>query len=404
MGEPQMDQYLDYAGLVKYHEELGKQLAETGHTHSNMAVLDSIKAIDKTLSASSENPVQNNAVTAALDGKADASHGIHVTYAPDAPKAAGEASAGTADSVARSDHVHPPQTQTENASKVPWSGVTGKPDVFPPAAHTHDKADVGLEHADNTADADKIVSKAGSLTEARLIDGVSFDGTANIAHYAVCSSAAAQPAKTAFADGFSLTAGSRVTVKFTVANTASNPTLDVNHTGAKAVCYRGEAVSADALAAGRIYEFIYDGVNYELVGDLDTNTDYRVKNELKPTTKAYVTATADPATNTGTQVFDTGVYLGQAAGELVAARFSGNLTGNVTGNVSGSSGSCTGNAATADNAARLKTARTIGIAGAVTGTAASFDGTGNVTITASVLDAARLILNENDILILDGNF
>jgi hypothetical protein len=35
-----------------------------------------------------------------------------------------------------------------------------------------------------------------------------------------------------------------------------------------------ELVSAATLATNRVYEFIYDGTNYELVGDVDTNTTY----------------------------------------------------------------------------------------------------------------------------------
>ena len=102
----------------------------------------------------------------------------------------------------------------------------------------------------------------------------------------------------------------------------------------------------------------------------------------------------------------------------------GNVTGNVTGNTSGSAGSCTGNAATATSAATLTTARTIGgvsfngsanidlpgvnsagsqdtsgnaatatalatgrtvgMTGDVVWTSASFDGTGNVTGTATI--------------------
>ena len=56
------------------------------------------------------------------------------------------------------------------------------------------------------------------------------------------------------------------------------------------------------------------------------------------------------------------------------------LKANITGNVSGSSGSCTGNAATAT---KLATARTLNIQdadGTNTGTGASFDGSGNATI------------------------
>jgi hypothetical protein len=67
---------------------------------------------------------------------------------------------------------------------------------------------------------------------------------------------------------------------------------------------------------------------------------------------------------------------------FVAGTFEGALTGNVTGNVTGSSGSTTGNAATAT---ALATSRTIGLSGDVSGSG-SFDGTGNLTITATIAD------------------
>ena len=65
----------------------------------------------------------------------------------------------------------------------------------------------------------------------------------------------------------------------------------------------------------------------------------------------------------------------------ITGNVTGNITGNVTGNVSGSAGSCTGNAATAT---ALATGRTIGITGDVSYTSGSFDGTGNVTGTATL--------------------
>jgi len=71
---------------------------------------------------------------------------------------------------------------------------------------------------------------------------------------------------------------------------------------------------------------------------------------------------------------------GYAVGTLVS-NLEGNVTGNVTGNVSGTSGSTTGNAATAT---ALETGRTIGMTGDVVWTSASFDGSGNVTGTATI--------------------
>ena len=61
---------------------------------------------------------------------------------------------------------------------------------------------------------------------------------------------------------------------------------------------------------------------------LPGDNDYRVKNELKTTTKAYITGTTSATTATGTQVFDTGVYLTTTAGEIAATKFTGELNGN----------------------------------------------------------------------------
>lgn len=60
----------------------------------------------------------------------------------------------------------------------------------------------------------------------------------------------------------------------------------------------------------------------------DTNTDTKVTNTLATTTKAYVTGTTSATTSTGTQVFDTGVYLDTTAGQLTATTFKGALDGN----------------------------------------------------------------------------
>ena len=72
-------------------------------------------------------------------------------------------------------------------------------------------------------------------------------------------------------------------------------------------------------------------------------------------------------------------------GTLVANTFEGNLTGNVTGNITGSAGSVTGNSATAT---ALANSRTIGMTGDVVWTSAAFDGTANVSGTATIQAAS----------------
>ena len=142
-----------------------------------------------------------------------------------------------------------------------------------------DDLDTALdEHKNDTgAHAKGISGNAASATQlknARTIDGIAFDGTAAVGHFGSCSTAAGTAAKAVNCAGFTLVVGAEITVKFTVTNTAANPTLNVSDTGAKAIQYRGSAISAGYLAANRTYRFVYDGTNYQLIGDLDTNTTY----------------------------------------------------------------------------------------------------------------------------------
>lgn len=134
-----------------------------------------------------------------------------------APLAPGAASAGTAEVAAREDHVHPLPTK---------------------------------------------------LLTARTLDGVSFDGSGDLSRYALCSTAGATVAKTVTVSNFLLKVGAVVVVKFAETNTAASPTLNVSGTGAKGIFFGGAAIGAGAVIAGRTYTLVYDGVGWDLVGDL----------------------------------------------------------------------------------------------------------------------------------------
>lgn len=115
----------------------------------------------------------------------------------------------------------------------------------------------------NSASATKLQTKQN-------IDGVQFDGTANIHHFATCSTAAGTTEKVVPMSGFVLATGARIVVKFTVTNTVSAPTMNVNGTGAKPIKYHGGSFTASYLGANKVHEFVYDGANWCFVGDLDT--------------------------------------------------------------------------------------------------------------------------------------
>ena len=98
---------------------------------------------------------------------------------------------------------------------------------------------------------------------------------------------------------------------------------------------------------------------------IDINRLREFKNKLVGTDSAYVQTSAVDQTIAGTKTFSKPIV----------------------GSVTGSSGSCTGNSATAT---KLSTARTIALSGAVTGTATAFDGSGNITIPVTALSPSAI--------------
>lgn len=128
--------------------------------------------------------------------------------------------------------------------------------------------------------------RASALSELAGVDGVQFDGQSDVIHYGVSTTAAATAAKIANITGLILSAGTRVEIKFTNANTADNPSLNINSTGAKPIVSAGtNAVPTGAWAAGEIVQLIFDGTNYVVVdGGIASTTNYgAVKLDAAPT-------------------------------------------------------------------------------------------------------------------------
>lgn len=81
--------------------------------------------------------------------------------------------------------------------------------------------------------------------------------------YATCSTAAATVAKTASLSSYALATGGMVSVRFTNGITVANPTLNVNSKGAKAIYYKGAALTDTTLiGAGDIVTFVYSTYYY----------------------------------------------------------------------------------------------------------------------------------------------
>lgn len=92
--------------------------------------------------------------------------------------------------------------------------------------------------------------------------------------YGTCSDSASTVAKTASKTGFVLGTGAVIVVKFSNTNTATNPTLNVNGTGAKSICQYGTTAVGNTTEtswqAGASIPLVYDGTNWITVSPLSS--------------------------------------------------------------------------------------------------------------------------------------
>lgn len=284
----------------------------------------------------------------------------------------------------------------KNGTDLTIDSSTRKVNITVPTKTSELTNDSGYQTSSGT------VSKANQLTTARAIDGVNFNGTAAITHYGACSTAAATAAKTVSLSNFTLTTGSRIIVKFTATNTASSPTLNVNGTGAKAIYYKGSAITASYLAANKVYEFVYDGTNYNLIGDVDTNTIYSAGTGLTLSGTQFkisntITAGTVKGDNSKTLAFG-----GTFVIPSITYDSNGLITSTTTTTMTmpATPTTITGNAG---SATKLATARNFSITGGATAAAVSFNGTADVSLNVTALNAAKLYINSSDTLVLDGS-
>lgn len=144
---------------------------------------------------------------------------------------------------------------------------------------TYSKPSGGIPKTDLASAVQTSLGKADSALQSHQTikqDGIT---GATVNRFGTCSTAAATAAKTvSITSGtFNLEAGARVSVKFTNANTAGTPTLNVNSKGAKNIFSKGSQITTGtnkSLLAGTV-DFIYDGTQWHLIGNyIDTNTTY----------------------------------------------------------------------------------------------------------------------------------
>ncbi len=117
-----------------------------------------------------------------------------------------------------------------------------------------------------------------------ILKGIDYSApvSANGNDYSVCTTAADISEKTVECKGFMLMPGVKITIKFTTANTAANPVLNVNNTGAKAIYCKGAPISPEILAENSTYSFRYSGDQYDLVGYVFSEDYNDLKNKPVP--------------------------------------------------------------------------------------------------------------------------
>lgn len=163
-------------------------------------------------------------------------------------------------------------------SPVTTPDASGSASAFIDSITQDENGNITVTKANVTSDIPGTAAYANQLSNARGIDGLLFNGSKNVVRYGVCGSTSGNDKVVTLSgtSGFTLETGSTVYVKFTYGNTKNNPTLNVNSTGAKTIAYYGVTSSATPLPLkpGHVYGFVYDGINYELIGEYDTNTTY----------------------------------------------------------------------------------------------------------------------------------
>lgn len=146
---------------------------------------------------------------------------------------------------------------------------------------------------------------AQKLTPGAKIDGVNFDGSAGIVHYAATTATSGVISVVVPGYGSTLTAGARLILHQTEGNYVGTTTAQINikssasdttGTGAKNIKYKNGNLLG--WAAGKVLELVYDGTEWEYIGDINTDTTYTFNGTYSASTNPAATvATVTNAIN-----------------------------------------------------------------------------------------------------------
>lgn len=145
-----------------------------------------------------------------------------------------------------------------------------------PDAALHVVGDTHLE-GDAAIGGSATISGGASVAGDMTIGGTLTPGAINYAfekpYFGICETAEATAAKVVTCDGFVLKTGAHIAVQFTYGNTGSSPSMNVNGTGAKAICgINGTYVSTNMWIANQVVHFVYNGSWWIALNCLPANT------------------------------------------------------------------------------------------------------------------------------------
>lgn len=263
--------------------------ASGSHTHENKDILDGISGVDTAPTSGSDKLVTSGGVYTALGKKQATVTGGASTITSSnltasralVSNASGKVavSAVTSTELGYLDGVTG-NVQTQLDSKSDDGHTHTKADItdFPTALKNPNSLTLTMNGSSSTYNGESATSKSWYAPTSAGTSGyelVSSGGTPvwKAPSYAVCSTAAATAAKTASITNFKLVTGARVAIKFSNTNTASNPTLNISSTGAKTIKHKGFNIPRNYLFANNVYEFVYDGSYWQLMGDNECGTD-----------------------------------------------------------------------------------------------------------------------------------
>lgn len=269
-----MAKYLNYTGLQYFYNKLKQIFASKAYSAVQIKNGSGTSATYEAFDASSKSETLcfdagNNVTLSIADNNHVVITATDTKYTPASvsPKMDGAAAVGSSANYAREDHVHPSDT-----SRVPTSRKVNGHALS--ADITVSKSDIGLGNVDNTADANKSVAsaaKATALASYRLFDGVSFNGSSDVVHFALYDSTS--PAISVSCTNFQYQNGARIHIYHNQQiNSGNNKTLNVESNGAVPIRYKNSPV-IPTIPKGTIVEYIYYSNAFH-IGGLDSDTTY----------------------------------------------------------------------------------------------------------------------------------